>query len=122
MIDISAVRERCANAIRNTATGKHLGEALDELQMMRDREETIKAGRAVSSNLLEIAAEQRDPAKWAAMMITKGGNPQMTTGEAMELIEGTLRYALELMLDEQKRQCDETRAKLGEAFVRDFAG
>jgi hypothetical protein len=30
-------------------------------------------------------------------MITKGGNPQMTVGEAMDLIEGTLRHALKLM-------------------------
>lgn len=122
MIDIAAIRKKCGNAIRNTATGKYLDEALSELQMMRDREQTIKSGRAVSSNLLEIAAEQRDPAKWAAIMITKGGNPAMTCGEAMDLIEGTLRHALELMLDEQKRQCDEARANIGDAFVRDFAG
>jgi len=120
MIDIPDIRKRCANSIRNTATGKYLDEALTELQMMRDREETIKAGRCVSSNLLEIAAEQRDPAKWAAMMITKGSNPQMTVDEAQDLIEGTLRHALRLMLDEQRRKCDEERAKLGEAFVQGF--
>lgn len=121
LLDIGAIRKRCANAIKNTSVGKYLSIALDELQMMRDREESIRAGRAVSSNLLEIAAEQRDPAKWAAMMIIKGSNPQMTSGEAMNLIEGTLRHALELMMEEQKRQCNEQRAKIGQAFLDDFS-
>ncbi len=96
-IDIRAVRMRCANAIRNTAVGQYLDQALTELEALRDREETIKAGRCVSSCLIEIAAEQRDPAKWAAMMLTKGMSPQMTVGEAQDLVEGTLRHALQLM-------------------------
>ena len=113
MIDIANIRRRCCNAIRNTAMGKHLGEALDELQMMRDREATMKAGRAVSSNLIEIAAEQRDPAKWAALMLSKGGNPATSVGDAMDLVEGTLRHALELMLREQCRRCTKADEKGG---------
>jgi hypothetical protein len=106
MLDIPDIRKRCAFAIQNTATGRYLGMALDELQMMRDREETMKAGRAVSSNMLEIAAESIDPAKWAAMMIVKGGNPQMSCGEAMDLIEGTIRHAMNM---ETQRRCSHAR-------------
>ena len=117
MLNIPEIRKRCANSIKNTATGKYLREALDELQMMRDREETFRAGHAVSSNLLEIAAEQRDPAKWAAMMLTKSFHPSMNVGEAMDLIEGTLRHALTLMLDEQKADCERQLAEIGTAFI-----
>jgi len=35
MIDIRDVRARCANAMRNTAVGKHLQEALDEIERLR---------------------------------------------------------------------------------------
>lgn len=103
MIDIADLRKRHANAIANTATGMALGAALDELQMMRACEESIRRGRAVSTNLLEVSAENMEPAKWAAMMILKGTNPQMTTGEAMDLIEGTIRHALYLMLKDETR-------------------
>lgn len=120
-IDIPAVRKRCANAIRNTATGRYLEQALDELQGMRDREEAIKAGRCVSSNLIEIAMEQRDPAKWAALMISKPNSPLMTVGEAMYFVEGTLRHALALMLEAERRECDRRRAEIAEAFVDDMA-
>jgi len=120
-IDIPAVRRKCANAIRNTATGRYLAEALDELQGMRDREETIRAGRCVSSNLIEITAEIRDPAKWAALMLNKPNSPLMTMGDAIDLIEGTLRHALALMLEAERRECDRRRAEIGDAFVDDMA-
>ena len=35
MIDIQDTRRRCKNAIRNSATGRHLGAALDELEEAR---------------------------------------------------------------------------------------
>lgn len=35
MIDIDDMRERHANSIRNTATGRALGQALEELEKMR---------------------------------------------------------------------------------------
>lgn len=37
MTDATEVRKRCANAIKNTATGRHLGKALDDLEMMLRR-------------------------------------------------------------------------------------
>ena len=38
MIDVADLRERHANAIRNTATGKALGAALDEVERLRQRQ------------------------------------------------------------------------------------
>jgi len=38
-IDIPDVRRRCAGAIKNTPVGKWLGQALDELEAMRERYE-----------------------------------------------------------------------------------
>lgn len=75
------------------------------------------AGRLISTNLIEIYAEQKDPAKWATMMLLRGGNPNMTGEEAAALIEGTLRHALELMLDAERRKCDEERAKAAQIFL-----
>lgn len=121
MLDIPKVRKQNANAIRNTTTGRWLGLALDELQAMRDREKTIRAGRCVSSNLIEVAAEQRDPAKWAALMLSKPNSPLMTVGDAMDFVEGTLRHALALMLEAERRECDRRRAEIGEAFVEGMA-
>ena len=120
-IDIPKIRKRCANAIKNTATGRYLEQALDELQGMREREETIRVGRCVSSSLIEIAMEQRDPAKWAALMLSKPNSTLMTVGDAMDFVEGTLRHALALMLDAERRECDRRRAEIGEAFVEDMA-
>jgi hypothetical protein len=36
-IDIEDMRKRHANSIRNTATGRALGEALDELEKLREQ-------------------------------------------------------------------------------------
>lgn len=48
----------------------------------------------LSENLVEIAAEIRDPATWAAMQIVKGGRPDMTGEEAFAMIEDVFRHAL----------------------------
>ena len=50
-------------------------------------------GPVHSETVLEMAAE-RDPAKWAAMQIIKGGRPDMTCGEAADLIERIVRQAI----------------------------
>ena len=38
MIDIEDMRKRHANSIRNTATGRALGAALDELERLRENQ------------------------------------------------------------------------------------
>ena len=50
---------------------------------------------AQSENLLEIGAEVLHPAKWAAMQLVKGGRPDMTAGEAFDMIEATVTRAIE---------------------------
>jgi hypothetical protein len=42
-IDIPAIRQRCEMAIRNTAVGAHLRDALDELEMQRQRADELLA-------------------------------------------------------------------------------
>ena len=49
-----------------------------------------------STNLVEIMAEKTDPAKWAALQIIKDGRPDMTCGEAMDMIEAIVNRAIEL--------------------------
>lgn len=51
-----------------------------------------------STNLVEIMAEKNDPAKWAALQIIKGGRPDMTCGEAMDMIEVIVNRAIELAM------------------------
>ncbi len=47
-----------------------------------------------SDNMLEIGAEIRNPAKWAAMQIVKAGRPDMICGEAMDMIEEVVNRAI----------------------------
>jgi len=110
-LNIADIRKKHANAIKNTATGKALGRALDELQAMRDQLQAIRAGRCQSSNLLELVAEDRDPAKWAAMMLTKSMGGVTTVGEATDLIEGTLRHALRKMRELELSSPDQNEAQ-----------
>ena len=49
----------------------------------------------LSENLVEIAAEQLDPAKWATIQIIKGGrDPNMTAQQAADMIERVFGEAL----------------------------
>ena len=52
-----------------------------------------------STNLVEIMAEKTDPAKWAALQIIKDGRPDMTCGEAMDMIEAIVNRAIELAMN-----------------------
>ena len=45
MIDIEDLRKRHANSIRNTATGRALGRALDELEELKNLKERKKRCR-----------------------------------------------------------------------------
>jgi hypothetical protein len=76
-----------------------LGGRVVELEMQLEK---LRAGRSVSSTLLDVAAEHEDPALWAAMQIIKGGNAEMTQGEATELIVGTIRHAFGLMREAEE--------------------
>lgn len=70
-----------------------------------------------SETVLEMAAE-RDPAKLAAMQIIKGGRPDMTCGEAADLIERIVRKAITMSgegrvaadAENPRRLVDELRA------------
>lgn len=65
----------------------------------------------LSENLVEIAAEQLDPAKWATIQIIKGGrDPNMTAQQAAEMIERVFREALQMAT----RQRDEAVKRLVE--------
>lgn len=55
-----------------------------------------------NDNLLEAGAELRDPAKWAAMQIVKGGRRDMSGAEAFDLIESTVRRAIERVTEAAK--------------------
>ncbi len=48
----------------------------------------------LSTNLIEMATELRDPAKWAAIQIVKGGRHDMTTEQAFGMIEDICRQAI----------------------------
>lgn len=48
-----------------------------------------------SENIVEIYAESKHPAKWAAMQIVKAGRPTMTCGEAMDMIERVVNEAIQ---------------------------
>lgn len=50
MIDIDDMRERHANSIRNTATGRALGLALEELENMREQEKMERVQPASDSD------------------------------------------------------------------------
>lgn len=49
----------------------------------------------LSTNIVEMYAESKHPAKWAAMQIVKEGRPSMTCGEAMDMIERVVGEAIE---------------------------
>ena len=92
-----------------------------ELEECKSWADVKVAGRMISTNLIEIAMEQRDPAKWAAMMLIKGGNdPSLTCEDATALIEGTLRHALQLMLDAEREKCDRERHIAAQAFLEEM--
>jgi hypothetical protein len=42
MIDIDDMRKRHANSIRNTATGRALGLALEEIERLREEKELLR--------------------------------------------------------------------------------
>jgi len=50
----------------------------------------------LSTNLLEVFAEQSDPAKWAAIQIVKGGRNITTVAEAFAMIESIVAEAIEM--------------------------
>jgi len=50
----------------------------------------------LSTNLLEVYAEQADPAKWAAIQIVKGGRDISTVAEAFAMIEKIVAEAIEM--------------------------
>ena len=51
---------------------------------------------AASENMLEMWME-RDPPKWAAYQIAAKGSECKTVGEAMDMIEGIVRQAMNMM-------------------------
>jgi len=53
------------------------------------------AFNAVSENMIEMWME-RDPAKWAAYQIAAKGSECKTVGEAMDMIEGIVRQAMDM--------------------------
>lgn len=59
----------------------------------------------LSTNLVEIAAEQLDPAGWATIQLLKGTRPDMTGAEAEELIRKVFRQALAMASAELLDAC-----------------
>ncbi|MCP4784382.1 MAG: hypothetical protein GY878_12600 [Fuerstiella sp.] len=57
MIDIEDMRNRHANSIRNTATGRALGAALDELDELRENQRPETTAEITERNELALTAE-----------------------------------------------------------------
>lgn len=88
--DLELCKRRCANSMRNTAVGKWLARAINEIARLR------AIINPESVNGIEMILAAKDPAMWAAAKLLKADSPAKTSGEAVEAIRAVFSKALEL--------------------------
>lgn len=88
--DIELCKRRCANSMRNTAAGKWLARAINEIARLR------AIVNPESVNGIEMVLAAKDPAMWAAAKLLKADSPAKTSGEAVAAINAVFAKALEL--------------------------
>ena len=105
-MDTTETRRRYANAMRNTATGKALKAACDEIDRLREIIEPQ------SVNGMEMILAAKDPAMWAAAKLLKENSPAKTSGEAVAGIKAVFAKALELAEKNRVVLCPGCRSAL----------